>query len=102
MKRSKKNKSHFTYVIVKEIPISLEPGIIYIEGEKSHFWVAAFICPCGCKQPIYLNLLKEASPHWKIKFHFWNKITICPSVNRTVGCKSHFIIRKNKVLWGEW
>lgn len=89
----------FDYKIVNEIPVKFNSQTIYLEGEKNNFWIAAFVCPCGCQEIIYLNLLKNVDPNWKIRINFWGKISIYPSVWRKVGCKSHFIICKSKVIW---
>jgi len=28
------------------------------------------------------------------------RISLHPSIDRTVGCKSHFWVRKGKIIWG--
>ncbi len=68
--------------------MSFEENKIYVCKSEVR---ADFICPCGCKQIISLNLLKGSTPLWKI-----NGNSITPSINRIVGCKSHFYITKGK------
>lgn len=51
-------------------------------------------CPCGCGAIISLNLIPNVRPCWKIRL---NNIT--PSINRNIGCKSHFSIAGGKVEW---
>jgi hypothetical protein len=51
-------------------------------------------CPCGCGAIISLNLIPNIKPCWKVKL---NNIT--PSINRNIGCKSHFSIVGGKVEW---
>ncbi len=84
---------------VTDVPGSFRKKTIYIIGAPNQPWQIAFECPCGCKSIIQLNLLQEAKPNWKFEVLNNNKIDLFPSVWRTVGCKSHFIIRKNKIIW---
>ncbi|WP_394341525.1 DUF6527 family protein [Albibacterium indicum] len=57
------------------------------------------LCPCGCKNILHMNLMEEESPCWSYSINKKNIITIRPSVNRIVGCKSHFFVREGKVVW---
>lgn len=57
-----------------------------------------FICPSGCGEVIYLNLMKNSDPHWTLKFDSDKKISVYPSVYSTT-CKSHFWIEVNKVIF---
>lgn len=62
----------------------VEEGYVHVcDNEK----VATLRCPCGCNTIIYLNLLEEYRPRWKV-----NGNSITPSIQRTVGCMSHFTI----------
>jgi len=98
MKKKRKRKIR-EYQIITEIPETLIPETIYIEGEKRNHWIASLLCPCGCNEVIRLNLLKNVYPRWNIKFHWYGKISLSPSIKRTVGCNSHFVINKNKIYW---
>ncbi len=89
----------YEYKIMKELPTVLEDNIIYLEGENKKVWTCAFKCPCGCNDIVYLNLIKNVEPCWKIKFHWFNKLSIYPSIRKIVGCKSHFIIKRGEVSW---
>lgn len=73
--------------------------VVYWIGENQNKWSAAFMCPCGCKEIIYLNLLPKGSPCWKIIVKSNRDFSISPSINRNKGCKSHFFINDNKVVW---
>jgi len=58
-------------------------------------WVV-FQCPCGCQELVTINLDKRAGPHWRItRKRDW--ITLIPSVWRESGCRSHFILWRNRV-----
>lgn len=91
-------KSDFTSKQVDDMPNEDEfkSETVYIVGENGYSWLAAFQCPCGCKDIIQLNLLPEANPNWKIYNKKGGKITISPSVERIVGCKSHFNLTNGK------
>lgn len=89
---------HFKYSFYNDDPETLNEKMIYIIGERPHFWKLSFICPCGCKEVISLNLLQEVSPNWTFKVKK-KRITIHPSIWRSVGCKSHFYIKKGKLDW---
>jgi hypothetical protein len=85
------------YEKVHELPEIISPNYVYIEGDGKKYWIAAFLCPCGCKDVIYLNLMKNVRPSWRIKFHLLQKVSISPSIRRISGCKCHFIIRKGRI-----
>lgn len=89
----------YKYRYAEDFPELVKENTVYIIGDKKSPWLLAFECPCGCKQIIQLNLLKEADPNWKFKITNGNKISISPSIWRTTGCKSHFFIRNSKVDW---
>lgn len=61
----------------------LERGIVYVCRNDAR---ADFKCPCECGAIISLTLA-EGTPKWEIIGN-----TIKPSINRFVGCKSHFTI----------
>ncbi|MCE5175790.1 MAG: hypothetical protein LLF74_10415 [Bacteroidales bacterium] len=90
-------KYNFSYVV--DLPNNIKNRNIYIVGEKEYPWLIAFNCPCGCKNIVQLNLLKEADPCWTFKINKNGKINIFPSVWRTRGCKRHFVVRKSKIIW---
>lgn len=85
------------YKLIQELPEIMTQNCVYVEGDCKKYWMAAFICPCGCNDVIYLNLMKKVKPYWSIKFHSKDKISISPSIRRITGCKCHFIICKGRV-----
>ncbi|HEY4193940.1 MAG TPA: DUF6527 family protein [Mucilaginibacter sp.] len=95
-------KNHYTLLSVEEVPDSVCDNVIYHVGENKFKWLAVFKCPCGCGAIIQLNLLKEANPRWRIKFHDNGDVSLYPSINRRVNCKSHFNITRNSVRWWDW
>lgn len=87
------------YFFVEDLPEHIGDKTIYIVGDKVQPWLMAFNCPCGCNNVIHLNLLKNANPCWKFNVTIKKKISISPSVWRTTGCKSHFIVENSKIKW---
>ena len=51
-----------TGTYVDDLPVHLEPCRVYIVGEEGHRWFVAFVCPCGCGETVYLNLLPGERP----------------------------------------
>lgn len=87
---------------VDEVPDEIEENVLYYIGEVEFKWLLSFKCPCGCKDIIQLNLLKEGNPRWRVKIHDDGDVSVYPSVNRQINCHSHFNITKNSVRWWEW
>ncbi|WP_106541091.1 DUF6527 family protein [Prolixibacter denitrificans] len=95
----KAKRLRYKYQFVNEIPQLLHTNTLYVEGNQKHRWTAAFICPCGCNEIIYLNLIPTTRPRWKIKLGWFKKPTVSPSINRRIECKSHFFIKKGRIKW---
>lgn len=79
-------------------PDELNSATVYAIGENGHLWHVTFLCPCGCGARISLNLLPDDSPRWRLEERS-DGPTLFPSVWRTAGCRSHFILRRGRVLW---
>lgn len=86
----------FRVVHLSEDPDELLPQTIYAIGENGHLWHVMLACPCGCGAAIALNVLPDDSPRWRLDEH---GPTLSPSVWRTTGCRSHFILRRGQVVW---
>lgn len=76
-----------------------ERDVLYMVGERGAPWLVVLACPCGCTQPIHLNLLPGARPRWTLTQHGDGSVSLRPSVWRTSGCKSHFHLRRSRVVW---
>src|SRR5437879_3591112 len=87
--RLKRGPTYQTHFLTEEPPV-VRPGLIYIIGETSWYWAVAFKCPCGCGDAVWLNLLEGHSSRWEVEHHSDGKISLHPSINRVVGCRSHF------------
>jgi hypothetical protein len=94
----RKEQLDYFYCLSNDIPNTYSTKCVYIIGVKESPWCVAFICPCGCKEKIILNTLTEATPCWKF-YTKKNQISIFPSINRIIGCRSHFFIRNGNVEW---
>lgn len=95
-------RKHFSLLNVEEIPEDIKENELYHVGEGEYKWLLVFKCPCGCREVVQLNLLKEASPSWRVKIHEDGDVSVYPSISRHIKCKSHFNITKNSVRWWYW
>ena len=88
----------YSVSFVEDLPEKISEKKLYVIGEKENYWLVVMICPCGCNSTLYMNLLEEYYPFWKYKVED-GKISLSPSVDRIVGCKSHFHLTKGKIIW---
>ncbi len=88
----------FGVVHVNEDPDEPLSRTLYAVGEKGNLWHLVLVCPCGCGATIGLNALPDDSPRWSL-FETPEGPTLTPSVWRTSGCKSHFLLRRGRVIW---
>ena len=75
------------------------PNVVVIVGHKDLPKWALMQCPCGCGELLTLSLMKNFRPYWNYKIDKWNRITLSPSIWKKDGCRSHFFIKKGKVIW---
>jgi Family of unknown function (DUF6527) len=92
-------KRPYTCKFIDEIPDNPKRKVVYFIGHDEYYWKAVLICPCGCNKILQMNLMNEYDPFWKYKIEKNNRVTLSPSIHRIVGCKSHFFIRKGKIIW---
>ncbi len=79
-------------VFVDHLPESLEEGVLYISEE---FAIAGHKCCCGCGEEV-ITPLNNAQWHIQKK---GGKVNLYPSIgNWKFACKSHYWIRKNRVI----
>ena len=98
-KLPRKKQKRYQSVRADEMPDSLKPFTVYLCGEGQYLWAAAMICPCGCKEVIQLNLLKEVRPRWTVQQDKDGSVSLMPSVWRQKGCRSHFFVRHGMIEW---
>lgn len=82
-------------------PDILKKNIVYVVGEKKNIKWAYLKCPCGCNDTIMLSLDKSNFPSWSVKQDNLGRATISPSINKLDGCRSHFLIKKGKLIWAD-
>jgi hypothetical protein len=70
-----------------------------IVGSPSHNKYAHFVCPCGCGEVIVLTSNSKVRPRWIFSVDSLLRPTVRPSVWRTRGCRSHFILARGHVHW---
>lgn len=85
--------------LMDDLPEEVEDNSIYITGVKGKWYFCSLKCPCGCGEIIELNLDTKSRPKWKVIWHKSGTISLSPSVNRTLGCISHFYYRFGTVVW---
>lgn len=81
-----------------QLPETLEKEKLYILTEDGVSWEAAMICPCGCGTRLEMNLLPDERPRWRYSVRK-GLPSLHPSVNRKIGCRSHFILRQGRIIW---
>lgn len=91
--------SRYTFEYVSDTPLNIPKFKVFVICEGSNPDSLVFKCPCGCQVDIHLNLLTDASPSWEVVRYKKHKHSIYPSVWRTTGCRSHFFLRNNKIIW---
>lgn len=86
-------------VVAEEMPDLLDSDRIYLVGDPRRPWSAALLCPCGCRASIQLSLIAGDSPRWRVRRHFSGSVTLHPSIWRKRDCRSHFFIRRGRIVW---
>jgi hypothetical protein len=84
---------------VADAPDAPALRVMYVMGACGHKWHLIMRCPCGCGASIYLNLLPDDRPLWKLEIHEDGTFSLSPSVWRTTGCRSHFFVRRSRIEW---
>ncbi len=84
------------------MPLLIVPGdAVLISRVRPRSLVV--MCPCGCgvRQPINLDARTGAA--WRLYRSQSSRISIFPSVWRTDGCKSHYVIWNGRILlFDQW
>lgn len=88
----------YRVVRLSDDPDELLAETLYAIGEDGYLWHVLLLCPCGCNATIALNALPDDSPRWSLHESVEGP-SLSPSVWRTTGCRSHFILRRGHILW---
>ena len=89
----------YRLVRVQELPDRLKSRRVYAEAEGVDLWFATMLCPEGCGESIHLSLVPGDYPRWHLIEHSDGTVSLQPSVWRTKGCRSHFVLQRGRVLW---
>lgn len=105
----------FRLRVVDDVPTQQDPFVFYLLENAGAPWCAVFLCPCGCGDPVWLNLAEGVRPKWTVNKYPIKKSAVgpsvfsgddssmsfdlSPSVHRSVGCKSHFFLKAGEVEW---
>ena len=93
-------------VVEEFLPKKLDKRTLYIVEDDGFTEYAAMICPCGCREVLYMNLLQDERPCWKVIQNGDGTKSLHPSVWRQKDCRSHFWFRNGRVRWcsdsGPW
>lgn len=82
------------HVFVEFAPSQLEPGVLYVSFQYSS---VLHVCCCGCGREVVTPL---SPAQWSLTYD-GRAITLEPSIgNWSFPCRSHYWIRRNKVVWG--
>jgi hypothetical protein len=77
---------------VESFPETLEPGVLYVSLE---YGSVAHSCCCGCGEEVVTPLTPT---DWSITYD-GETVTLHPSVGSwTLPCRSHYVIRRNRVF----
>lgn len=80
---------------VEYIPDELDDNIVYISMQ---YKTAVHLCACGCKNPVVTPITPN---DWSLKFNGIS-ISLYPSIgNWNFECRSHYWIKKSKIIWAE-
>ena len=85
-------------VEVDDVPDRVDPGTVVLVGDHGKAWLAVMKCPCACGETIQLPLTSTSGARWAISGRS-TEPTLKPSVWRTSGCRSHFILSRGSVIW---
>ncbi|WP_415881080.1 DUF6527 family protein [Burkholderia sp. BCC1970] len=91
----------YAVVVVEDLPDEVQARKLYAVGESGHYWLAALRCPCGCGETIQLPMIEGQRPRWALTQQNMRRPSLSPSVDRTIGCRSHFWLRQGMIHWCE-
>ncbi len=97
--RLRRRGQRVRYLEVDDLPATLATDALYVVGEGAHRWYAGMLCPCGCGATLHMGLLEDARPRWRVVRHRDGTASLSPSINRRVGCRSHFWLERGRVRW---
>lgn len=95
------DRSIRTYVVRHEsdVPDLPADGALHVvEDGVGQAWLGVLRCPCGCGETIQLPMTASSRPCWYFR-GTPERPSLSPSVRRSTGCRSHFMLRGGSVQW---
>lgn len=84
--------SRLEHRFVKNIPSSLEPGVLYVSME---YGTAIHSCCCGCGEEVVTPFTPT---DWQMTFD-GETISLSPSIgNWNLVCRSHYVVKRGRVI----
>jgi hypothetical protein len=77
----------------------IKDSVIYLIGNSEYVKWAYLKCPDNCGKIIMLSLSTRIRPSWSVNLDRLGRISVSPSIAQTEGCRSHFWIKKGKIIW---
>ncbi len=86
-------QQHYTFQFVEYMPKALDEGVLYV---SMTYATASHLCFCGCGMKVVTPL---SPTDWRLTFN-GDTVSLDPSVgNWSYPCRSHYILRGNRVVW---
>lgn len=87
-------KQHrYTFQFVGFMPKVLDEGVLYV---SMAYATASHMCFCGCDMKVVTPL---SPTDWHLTFN-GDTVSLDPSIgNWSYPCRSHYILRSNRVIW---
>lgn len=86
-------------VMGDELPSSMPSRDVVLTRDDGEAWSVGMLCPCRCGATIEILVVDGAKPRWNIDVDTKGRPTLCPSVWRNTGCRSHFWVRSGRIVW---
>ncbi|MBX9591777.1 MAG: hypothetical protein K2X43_20995 [Hyphomonadaceae bacterium] len=83
------------------LPARLPRRNLILMRDDGADWSVGLLCPCGCGERLEMMVLKGVRPRWDVTTDKRGRPTLHPSVWLRTGCRSHFWVRRGKILWCE-
>jgi hypothetical protein len=92
-----------TQFVEEDVSQPLDQKTLYIFKEDGYLWHASMLCPCGCGDVPYMNLIADEHLYWRLTEDRNGTVSLSPSVRRKRNCRCHFWFRNGRVHWCmEW
>ncbi|MCP3404053.1 DUF6527 family protein [Bradyrhizobium sp. CCGB01] len=81
------------------LPAKLPFRDLVLARDGQEDWSVGLRCPCGCGERLEMMLLQGVKPRWDVMLDDKGRVSLYPSVWLRTGCRSHFWIRRGKIVW---